>query len=239
MGERGHFAGRSLGSAFFFTYLDNNWSKVGPDLTSRPAALNVFVFYVPISGRRGFKVRDRCGSWVWSDRPLEFSGPSGVVPNRLRLCVGPSEMRSTGSCSLVCACPPALEVMVVTLRVSPPSGVFSATTFLQEILWLLSASLVLPMIISLSLPLSAVFGRTRILLPLKIDHVHRKGLRVHLHFLKFQSSFVNGRLNLSTEYITIISGMRKGVMPLAVCMTFQLVGGGWDSVIYFNVAIFE
>jgi hypothetical protein len=44
---------------------------------------------------------------------------------------------------------------------------------------------------------------------LKVDHVHRKGLRVHLHFLKFQSSFVNGRLNLSTEYITIISGMRK------------------------------
>jgi hypothetical protein len=46
-------------------------------------------------------------------------------------------------------------------------------------------------------------------LALKIDHVHRKGFRVHLHFLKFQSSFVNGRLNLSTEYITIISGMRK------------------------------
>jgi hypothetical protein len=46
-------------------------------------------------------------------------------------------------------------------------------------------------------------------LALKINHVHRKGLCVHLHFLKFQSSFVNGRLNLSTEYITIISGMRK------------------------------
>jgi hypothetical protein len=46
-------------------------------------------------------------------------------------------------------------------------------------------------------------------LALKINHVHRKGIRVHLHFLKFQSSFVNGRLNLSTEYIAIISGMRK------------------------------
>jgi hypothetical protein len=31
-------------------------------LTSRPAALNVFVFHVPISGRRGLKVRGRCGS---------------------------------------------------------------------------------------------------------------------------------------------------------------------------------
>jgi hypothetical protein len=46
-------------------------------------------------------------------------------------------------------------------------------------------------------------------LALKIDHVHRKGLCVHLHFLKFQSSFVNGRLYLLTEYVTIISGMRK------------------------------
>jgi hypothetical protein len=75
-------------------------------------------------------------------------------------------------------------------------------------------------------------------LALKIDHVHRKGLRVHLHFLKFQSSFVNGWLNLSMEYITIISGMRKWVIPLAVCTTFQFIGE-WNSVIYFNVAIFE
>jgi hypothetical protein len=62
MGERGRFAGRSLGPAFFFTYLDNNWSKVGPDLTNRPAALNVFVFHVPISGHRGLKVHGRCES---------------------------------------------------------------------------------------------------------------------------------------------------------------------------------
>jgi hypothetical protein len=47
------------------------------------------------------------------------------------------------------------------------------------------------------------------LLAFEVDHVHRKGLRVYLHFLKFQSSFVNGRLNLPMEYITIISGMRK------------------------------
>jgi hypothetical protein len=62
MGERGRFAGRSLGPAFFFTYLDSNLLKVGPDLTSRPAALNVLVFHVPISGRRGLKVRGHCGS---------------------------------------------------------------------------------------------------------------------------------------------------------------------------------
>jgi hypothetical protein len=61
MGERGRFAGRSLGPAFFFTYLDNNWLKVGPDLTSQPAAFVVLVFHVPISGRRGLKVHGRCG----------------------------------------------------------------------------------------------------------------------------------------------------------------------------------
>jgi hypothetical protein len=71
VGERGRFASRSLGPAFFFTYLDNNWSKIGPDLTSQPASLNVLVFHVPISGRRGLKVRDRHGSWALSDRPLE------------------------------------------------------------------------------------------------------------------------------------------------------------------------
>ena len=62
MGERGRFAGWSRGTTFFFTYLDNNWLKVGPDLTSRPAAFTVLVFHVPISGRRGLKVRGRRGS---------------------------------------------------------------------------------------------------------------------------------------------------------------------------------
>jgi hypothetical protein len=61
MGERGRFAGRSLRPAFFFTYLDNNWLKVGPDLTSRPAAFAVLVFHVPISGHHGLKVHGRCG----------------------------------------------------------------------------------------------------------------------------------------------------------------------------------
>jgi hypothetical protein len=44
---------------------------------------------------------------------------------------------------------------------------------------------------------------------LEVDHVHQEGLCIYLHFLKFQSSLINGRLNLSTEYITIISGIRK------------------------------
>jgi hypothetical protein len=60
-----------LGRPSFFTYLDNNWSKIGPYLTNQPASLNVLVFHVPISGHHGLKVRDRHGSWVLSDRPLE------------------------------------------------------------------------------------------------------------------------------------------------------------------------
>jgi hypothetical protein len=71
VGERGRFVGRLLGPAFFFTYLDNNCSKVGPDLTSRPAVLNVLVFHVLISGRRGLKVCGRRGSWALPDRLLE------------------------------------------------------------------------------------------------------------------------------------------------------------------------
>jgi hypothetical protein len=46
--------------------------------------------------------------------------------------------------------------------------------------------------------------------------VDRKGILIHLHFLKTQSFFINGqsfyingRLNMSTENITIISSMRK------------------------------
>jgi hypothetical protein len=41
------------------------------DLTNRPAALNVLIFHVPISGRCGLKVRGRRGSLVLPDRLLE------------------------------------------------------------------------------------------------------------------------------------------------------------------------
>jgi hypothetical protein len=55
------------------------------DFTNRPVALNVLVFHVPISGRRGLKVRVRRGSSALPDRPLERSGPSGDVTDRPRL----------------------------------------------------------------------------------------------------------------------------------------------------------
>jgi hypothetical protein len=93
----------------------------------------MLVFHVPISGRRGLKVRGRRGSSTLPDRPLERSGPSGDVTDRPRLSTGPSAMRTMGSriCPLVYACPPVLEFVMVAFNVSPPSGVFSAITFLQ------------------------------------------------------------------------------------------------------------
>jgi hypothetical protein len=153
----------------FFTYLDNNWPNVGPDLTSRPTAFTVLVFHVPISGRRGLKARGRRGSWALSDRPLELFGLSGGVPNRSRMCVRPSAMRKIGAHAwfLARACPPTLKVVMVTFKVSPPSGVFSATTFLQEILLFSSAFHGSPMITYLPLPLSAMLGRIRTFLPSK------------------------------------------------------------------------
>jgi hypothetical protein len=68
----------------------------------------VLVFHVPISGRRGLKVRGRRGSLALPDLPLERSGPSGDATDRPRLDTGPSAMRSMGSRAyrLVCACPP-------------------------------------------------------------------------------------------------------------------------------------
>jgi hypothetical protein len=76
------------------------------------------------------------------------------------------------------------------------------------------------MMTSLPLPLSVVLGRIRTFFALEVDHIHWKGLCIYLHFLKFQSSLVNGRLDLSSKYITINSGMGKGVVPLAICATF-------------------
>jgi hypothetical protein len=95
-----------------------------------------------------------------TDRPLKCSGPSGDVTDRPHLGTGLSAMHSMGSraCPLVCACPPVSEVVMVTFGVYPPSGVFSTTTFLQEILLFPSASRALPMMTSLSLPLSVVLG---------------------------------------------------------------------------------
>jgi hypothetical protein len=57
---------------------------------------------------------------------------------------------------------------MVIFNVSPPSRDFFINTFLQEMLVFPSASHVLPMMISLPLPLSVVLGQTRTFLSSKL-----------------------------------------------------------------------
>jgi hypothetical protein len=68
-GEWSFCAGRFLGQAIFFTYLDNNWTNVGPALTSWPNISKVLIFHVPISGRRGFKLHGHRCSCALPDCP--------------------------------------------------------------------------------------------------------------------------------------------------------------------------
>jgi hypothetical protein len=96
----------------FFTYLKNNWTKVGLALTDRSDALNVFVFHVPISYRRALKVCGRCCSWALSDHPSDPSRLFDGVPDcprlsrtiraaqnrRPHLVARPRLPRSTGHC---------------------------------------------------------------------------------------------------------------------------------------------
>jgi hypothetical protein len=71
------------------------------------------------------------------------------------------------------------------------------------------------------------------LLPIKLDHIHicREWVLVELHlgtFCKFQSSFVFGWLNLSTENIAIISSIRIRIMPFTIRMLFDLFRWWYD-----------
>jgi hypothetical protein len=127
---------------------------------------------------------------------------------------------------------------MVIFNVSPPSGVFSITTFMQEILAFSWTSRVSSMMITLLFPSSVALGRTKTFLSLKLNIYYWKGFSVHLYSLKIQSTLVNARLDLSSKHITIISGMRARIMPLTISMTFKFVDR-WNSMIYFNVGVFE
>jgi hypothetical protein len=77
--------------------------------------------------------------------------------------------------------------------------------------------------------------------PIELDHVHLRWERVfvELHlgsFCKFQSSFVYGRLNLSTENITIISSIGIRIMPFTIHMLFELFRRRYDMITWqFNL----
>ena len=60
---------------------------------------------------------------------------------------------------------------------------------------------------------------------LKLDHIDRKRVAVEFHlrtFCKRQSSFIDGRLHLSTEHVTIISSVRKRIVPLTISSSTQI-----------------
>jgi hypothetical protein len=81
----------------------------------------------------------------------------------------------------------------------------------------------------------ALTGRVRLnqdFLTNKIYHVYKKRFCIHLHFMKTQSALVNCRLDMSSKHITIISGMRKRVVPLTISTTFELIDG-WNIMSYF------
>jgi hypothetical protein len=53
---------------------------------------------------------------------------------------------------------------------------------------------------------------------IKIHYIYRERRHVDLLFLEIQLGFI-----LPTKHITIISGMRKGIMPLTISMSLELV----------------
>jgi hypothetical protein len=79
-------------------------------------------------------------------------------------------------------------------------------------------------------------------LPIELDyvHIHWEHVLVQLHlgtFYKFQSSFVYGRLNLSTKNIAIVSSMRIRTMPFTISMLFELFQR-WHSMITWQFYLF-
>jgi hypothetical protein len=83
------------------------------------------------------------------------------------------------------------------------------------------------------------------LLPIELNHVHihREWVCVELHLgiiYKFQSSFVYGRLNLSTKNIAILSSMRIRIMPFTICMLSELFRRWYDITTWqFNLFLLQ
>jgi hypothetical protein len=107
---------------------------------------------------------------------LGAAGPYACPARTVRRCLEPSastrrtvhDAQKGVTPGLLLVPAPVLEAVMVIFNVSPPSEVFSVTTFLQETLVFSSASRGLPMMISLPLPLSATLDRTRTFLPSKL-----------------------------------------------------------------------
>jgi hypothetical protein len=201
--------GRSLGPAFFFTYLGNNSSKVRSTLISRPNSLNVFLFHVPISGHQGLKVCSRRCSWALPNclpDPLKLSSSVQTVhvytPDHL-WCAKQDDMPGrlvvpapgVGGHDGVLQCLPSIWGLFCHQFPVRNFGVFIGPS------WVVDDDLLVFVLIGCARPNQNFFI-------IKVNHIRRKVQCVHLHFLKFQLALVNGRLDLSSKHITIISDMR-------------------------------
>ena len=118
--------------------------------------------------------------------------------------------------------PPNLGALAVIFRVSLTSSVLSLTTSLARILslahrpWITNDNV---------LPLRSfgLFWLNEYLWIVQFQHINRERSLVNLYLRKYQSSFINGRLYLSTKNITIISRRRCRVVPLTICMSSKLL----------------
>jgi hypothetical protein len=89
----------------------------------------------------------------------------------------------------------------------------------------------------LPLPLSATFGRTRTLLLAISNVLTGNGCVSTCIFLKMQPTLIYGRLYMSMKNITIIGGMGKRIMPLAINASIQFIQRR-NPMCYFNVPNF-
>jgi hypothetical protein len=166
-----------------------------------------------IFGCCGLKVRGHRCSWVLSDRPPDLFRLRTVrrCPRPSALCAGASAMSRTWCCTC-----PNVGGWDGDLQCLPSiRGLFYNHFTIRNFGNLIGLS----WITDDNLFAFALIGRIRPnqdFLVVKTDNVHQKGLCVHLHFFKLQSTLVDGRLDLSSKYITIISGMRERIMPLVI-----------------------
>jgi hypothetical protein len=61
---------------------------------------------------------------------------------------------------------------------------------------------------------------------------------LNLLFMKYQTNFIYGRLNLATKHIAIISSMRIRMMIFTICTSLYLIK--WrHGMRYFNISKFK
>jgi hypothetical protein len=109
---------------------------------------------------------------------------------------------------------------MVIFRDYLPSTVFSTTTSRDKIF---SSAVIVrfsPMTTILPLAASACSDRINTLEFCKSMVLTEKRILIQLHLFKTQSTFINGRLDLPMENITIISSMRKRIVPPGISFPF-------------------